>query len=187
MSNKNKKIMNSFEKRIIEECKYNATNNENAKNAFRADYEALASMLQNNMPKYADHLLGGFKIGLCPYMQFIGIEALKREDLPNNIAENGIYIQFKIDMADKTIEVHSWGHIYLSKEEQKATYLAMTGIKNVAKARGTKWFRKQKYKDITDLYNKIVKFYENVMQSVEDYTGGYPYKQGIGWVDPSKN
>ena len=119
MSNKNKKIMNSFEKGIIEECKYNATKNENAINAFRADYEALANMLQNNMSKYADHLLGGFKIGLCPYMQFIGIEALKREDLPNNIAENGIYIQFKIDMADKTVEVHSWGIYTYQKRNKK--------------------------------------------------------------------
>ena len=25
------------------------------------------------------------------------------------------------------------------------------------------------------------------MGCVEEYTGGYPYKQGIGWIDPQMN
>lgn len=179
--------MTYLEKIAADEHKFNECKKEEVKNAFRSEYNELTAMIHSNMPKYADHLLGGFRNGLCPYMQYVGIEALKTEDIPNNIDMNGIYIQFCIDMLDKTVEAHSWGHIYLSKEEQKATYSAMTGIKNVAKARGVKWFRKQKYKDIKDLYNKITKFYTNALQAVENYTGGYPYKQGIGWVDPSKN
>ena len=60
-------------------------------------------------------------------------------------------------------------------------------MKNLAKSRGLSWFRKQKFKDINDLYRRLRKFYDNMMDVVNEYTGGYPYKQGIGWVDPSKN
>ena len=63
----------------------------------------------------------------------------------------------------------------------------MTSMKNLAKGRGLSWFRKQKFKDINDLYRRLRKFYDNMMDVVNEYTGGYPYKQGIGWVDPSKN
>ena len=154
---------------------------------FRNDFNKLGEMMVNNMPDRADHVLGNFSVGLCPELQFIGWEALKHEDIPNNIPENGVYIYFKIDLIKKEVEVHLHGHVYLSREEQDATYLAMTSLKKIAKGRGIKWFRKQKYKDIEDLYKRMSTFYSNVMAAVNDYTGGYPYKQGIGWVDPSKN
>lgn len=161
--------------------------NENLINQFRADFNALGDMMANNMPERANHVIGNFSVGLCPNLQFIGWEALKNEDMPNGIKENGIHILFEIDFEKKSVEVFQSGHIWLSKEEQKATYLAMTGMKNLAKERGLGWFRKQKFKDINDLYKRLRKFYDNMMDIVNDYTGGYPYKQGIGWVDPSKN
>ena len=86
-----------------------------------------------------------------------------------------------------TIEVGDCGHIYLSKEEQKATYLAMTNIKKLCKARKVKWHRKYTYKNVEDLIKHITVFYERVMECVEEYTGGYPYKQGNGWTDPQMN
>ena len=156
-------------------------------NQFRTDFNALGDMMVNNMPERANHVIGNFSVGLCPNRQFIGWEALKKEDLPHGIKENGIHILFEIDFEKKSVEVFQSGHIWLSKEEQKATYLAMTGMKNLAKARGLRWFRKQKFKDINDLYKRLRQFYDNMMGVVNDYTGGYPYKQGIGWVDPSKN
>lgn len=156
-------------------------------NQYRADFNALGDKMVNDMPERADHVIGNFSVGLCPNLQFIGWEALKNKDIPYGIKENGIHIIFEIDFEKKSVEVFQSGHIYLCREEQKATYLAMTGMKNLAKSRGLGWFRKQKFKDINDLYKRLRKFYDNMMSIVNDYTGGYPYKEGIGWVDPSKN
>ena len=156
-------------------------------NQYRADFKALGDMMVNNMPERADHVIGNFSVGLCPELQCIGWEALKNEDMPHNIKEKGIYIIFKIDFAQIAVVIFQSGFIYLCRDEQKATYLAMTGMKNLAKCRGLSWFRKQKFKDINDLYRRLRKFYDNMMDIVNEYTGGYPYKQGIGWVDPSKN
>lgn len=156
-------------------------------NEFRSDYNTLGEMMQQNMPERANRVIGCFKKGIVPALQFIGWEALKKEDIPHNIADNGIFIEFEIDFKNKSVEVFRSGHIWLSREEQKATYLAMTCMKRLAKGRGVKWFRKQKFKDIHDLYIRMRKFYDNMMEIVEEYTGGYPYKQGIGWVDASMN
>lgn len=154
---------------------------------YRTDFYTLAELLVNNMPKYADHIIGNFTKGLCPSMQFIGLEALKHSDIPHNIPQNGVYIYFTIDFEEKSVEVHSSGHIYLSNEESKATYLAMTDLKQLTKMRGGKWMRKAKFKDINDLYKRISTFYVSVMEIVNEYTQGYPYKQGIGWRDKSLN
>ena len=160
---------------------------ENKINEYKANFNALATLMQDNMPTRANHVIGRYNVGLCPELQFIGWEALDVKDLPNNIDMNGIFIYFEIDFEKKSVEVHSSGHIYLCKEESKATYLAMTGFKKLCLARGCKWFRKQKFKDINDLYKRIATFYNNVMEVVNEYMGGYPYKQGIGWTNPAMN
>lgn len=178
--------MNIFEIMSDNE-KYNkCVNNSELKTLLKNDYTEIYSALTNNLPKYADHILGTFT-AFCPYQQYITIEALKPEDLPNNIRENGIYVSFVIDLIDHTIEVNNSGHIYLSKEEQRATNLAMINIKRLCKTRKVKWFRKYTYKSVEDLIKHIKAFYERVMGCVEEYTGGYPYKQGNGWTDPQMN
>ena len=146
------------------------------------EFSTLKSKLENCLPKYANHIIGTYNERLCPEIQFIGIEALKPQDIPYNISENGVYIRFKIDFINKSVEVFTYGHVYLSREEQDATNLAMASIKRIAVARNVKWFRKQKYKSIDDLYKRITDFYERAMSAVNDYTQGYPFKQGIGWV-----
>lgn len=156
-------------------------------NEYKEKFNALGEMMANNLPKYANHVLGNFSVGLCPELQFIGWEALKNEDLPNGIKENGIHVVFEIDFEKKSVEVFRSGHIWLSRDEQKATNLAMVGMKRLVTTRGGKWFRKQKFKDINDLYKRICKFYDSVMEIVDNYTNGYPYKQGNGWVNPSLN
>jgi hypothetical protein len=55
----------------------------------------------------------------------------------------------------------------------------MKSMQNVLVDNGGKKFRKQSYKDMKDLANKMEKYYKEVMAAVIDYTGGYPYKQGI--------
>lgn len=120
--------------------------------------------------------------GFCPYLLFVRFDALDPKDWDNGIADNSIYIDFKIDLYNKKVEVHSSGHIYLSPFD-KATiqykYLAMKSMQQVLADNGGKKFRKQSYKNMADLYTKMEKYYKEVMKEVMDYTGGYPYKQGI--------
>ena len=82
-------------------------------NQYRADFNALGVMMANNMPKRADHVVGNFSVGICPSLQFIGWEALKNEDIPYHIKENGIHIIFEIDFATKSVEVFQSGFINL--------------------------------------------------------------------------
>ena len=119
----------------------------------------------------------------CPYISFVTIDALESKDYPNNIAANSIYVCFEIYHTEKKVEIHSCGHIYISEEDKnnhsQYKYLAMHSMLHLAKVRNVKGLRKSKYKDIADLAQKINSTFENIMAEVEDYTGGYPYKQGI--------
>ena len=130
----------------------------------------------------AENVSVGKISGFCPYIIFVRLDALKREDWPNNIAGNSIFIDFEIDFFNKKVEVHQSGHVYLSpydKTTPKYKYLAMKSMQDVLVDNGGKKFRKQGYKDMKDLANKMQKYYKEVMTAVIDYTGGYPYKQGI--------
>lgn len=149
-------------------------NNESLKDTFRNDYNTLVSILNKEIENnpLADHLLGGFHIGLCPYIQFIGIESLPKEKLFNGIPENGVYVSFEIDMIEKSVEIHHSGHVEMTDDDKKATYLCMFGLKNIAKAYNIKWLRKFKYKDMNDLAKRIVTFYNNIMNAVNDLTEG---------------
>ena len=120
--------------------------------------------------------------GFCPYIIFVRLDALKREDWPNNIAENSIYIDFEIDLYNKKVSVFRSGSVWLSpydKTTPKYKYLAMKSMQNVLVDNGGKKFRKQNYKDMKDLAKKMQQYYAQVMEAVNDYTDGYPYKQGI--------
>ena len=75
-------------------------------------------------------------------------------------------------MIDKSVEVHSTGHVEMSNEDKKASYLCAFGLKNIAKAYNVKWFRKQKYKDMNDLAKRIIGFYTAIMTAVNDLTQG---------------
>ena len=105
------------------------------------------------------------------------MDMLKKEDWPNHIADNSIYIMYEIDMRAKTVEVSRNGHIYLSNEDSKKTYFAMCSMKKAHQAIGGKWFRRTKYKSAADLAKKMVAFYNSVKQTMEEVTNGYPYKQ----------
>lgn len=113
----------------------------------------------------------------CPELQYIRMDMLKKEDWPNHIADNSIYIMYEIDMRAKTVEVSRCGHIYLSDEDSKKLYFAMCSMKQAHKAIGGKWFRHTKYKSAADLAKKMVSFYNTVKQTMEEVTAGYPYKQ----------
>lgn len=112
----------------------------------------------------------------CPYQQFIRVSALRPEDEPA-IRENGVYVDFRVNMKEGKIEVHSTGHIWLTREDQRKSYLCMCGIRQVVESAGGKWFRKQAYKTPEDLAGRVSRFWSEVVAALDKMTEGYPYKQ----------
>lgn len=112
-----------------------------------------------------------------PYQQWVRLDALNTTDWPNGIAENSIYISFKIDMKEHKFEVSDCGHIYLSEADQEASYLCMCSMRKAVEAMGGKWMRKSAYKDAEDLAKKVRDFWTQAIECVKQATGGYPYKQ----------
>jgi len=87
-----------------------------------------------------------------------------------------MYLIFDIDFNDRIIELKDNGHIYLTKEDQHKSNLAMTGIKNLYKKEGKPYFRKTRYKSIDDCAKKILAFYNSTKELLNKYSEGYPYK-----------
>lgn len=146
----------------------------------KALFEEIVSKL--NEVSNAKKIYGTFDERFCPEMQWIRIDALNPENYPHGIADNSIFIEFKFDLAAKKLEVTRTGHIWLSPSD-KATdrykYLAMKSMTCVAEDMGKKKFRKSKFKNAEDAVKKMNDYYNMVMECVEKYTGGYPYKEGI--------
>ena len=109
---------------------------------------------------------------------YVTFESLNKEDYPHNIAENGKYVRFKIDLSAKKVELHSNGHIWLNKadkESEKYKYYAMRSMVSIAEEKGIKKFRKSKFTDAKSLFDKMNNYFQNVMEHVNIYSGGYPY------------
>lgn len=147
---------------------------------FKETFENIVETANKNTKAVAIRARYG---SFCPYLQFITYDALKKEDWPNHIEMNSISLTFEVHMDEKKVELHSFGHVYLSEKDKKSEqfkYLAMRSIIEVAAIDyGVKKFRKQKYKDIDDLCSKMEAYYNAVMNALIQYTGGYPYKKGI--------
>ena len=145
------------------------------KNEFEATKNALSEMVSGRV-------LGGFSDDLYTPLQFIRIDALEEKDYPHDIAENSVYLQFAINYDERKVELRGQGHVYLSKKDltlPQYKYLAMKSMTQIAVDKGGKKFRKSTFKDSKDLAKKLAKYYNDVMKYVIEYTGGYPYKQGI--------
>lgn len=150
--------------------------------AFENNFNNLLNTAKENSS--AVQIKGEFQQGICPYMQFITFDALKTEDYPHNIAMNSIYLCFTIDYQAKKVELHSTGSTWLSPKDKAENspykYLAMRGIAKIAaEDYGVKKFRKQTFKNTEDLFKKMETYYKAVIDALIQYTGGYPYKQGI--------
>ena len=117
--------------------------------------------------------------GFCPYMQFVRLDALNKEDYPHGIDKNSVYICFCINHLVYKVEVHTNGNVWLNekdKQTERYKYLCMKSMQQVYVDEGGKKFRKSKFKTEKDLCKKILDYFDNVMVEVEKYTGGYPYK-----------
>lgn len=120
--------------------------------------------------------------GYCPYLCFIRIDALLEKDYPHNISDNSIYIDYEIDFNENKFEVFKVGHVYLSPKDLKTDkykYLCMKSITNILVDKGGKKMRKTKHKDNKTTAKKMADYFNEVMKTVIEYTGGYPYKEGI--------
>lgn len=145
-------------------------------------FENLKSSLENSLTGNNCKSVFGTTGTFCPYLGYFALDALDRKDWPNGIAENSVFLRFRIDNKEHKVELQRGGHIWLSpsdKEREKYKYLCMRGMVDIAEEKGVKKFRKQGYKSIEDLTSKMVSYYTRVLEKVSEYTGGYPYKQGI--------
>lgn len=147
--------------------------------------ETFLSIIENLKSRNIDfckRIIARYDERWVPEKQFITVDALNEEDVPHRIAENSVYIMFSVDLKAQTVEVYRTGSIYLSesdKQTDRYKYYVMKSMTNVLKDNGGKAFRKQKYKDVNQLCDKIEKYFVSIMKEVEAYTGGYPYKGGI--------
>ncbi len=144
---------------------------------YRAKFDEIKRILITERPDGC--MFYGTFGSFCPYIQHITFDALKKEDWPHNISDNSIFLRFDIDFKGMTVKCERYGHIYLTSEDQKKSYLAMCSMKKIHEHMGERWMRKSKFKNARDLVAKMNRFYENVMVSVTKATGGYPYKQMI--------
>ena len=130
----------------------------------------------------AKHIYFDKSDGLTPYLLFVKFDALDKEDYPNGIDENSIYITFEINLFDKKVSVFRCGSVWLSPYDKtlpQYKYHCMKSMQNILIDNGGKKFRKQGYKDMNDLTMKMENYYIQVMKEVENYTDGYPYKKGV--------
>ena len=140
-------------------------------------YKQYFETLKDKFKKEGINATGTFKKLFGDYnSQWIRLSYLKPEDEPN-IADNGMYLIFDINFKNHIIELRQNGHIYLTKEDQRKSYLAMTGIKNLYKKEGKSYFRKTRYKSIDNCVKKILAFYNSTKELLDKYSEGYPYKQ----------
>lgn len=115
----------------------------------------------------------------APYLQWVRIDALRKEDWPNGLSDNSVFVDIQIDMQAQKFEVGNCGHIWLTDADERKSYLCMCSMRKAVEAVGGKWLRKSKYKDAADLAKKVRKFWEQTMDCVDRATGGYPYKKMI--------
>lgn len=126
-------------------------------------------------------LLNGLTLGgrfgeFCPYIQHFTLWFTKKEDIPA-ISENGMYLQFNINMKEKSIEVSRTGGIELTPEDKNKSYLYGCGLKEVHTHLGKKWMRKSRYKTAKDCADKMTNFFNDCLKTLEQATEGYPYKR----------
>ena len=150
--------------------------------AWRNEFDAIYNGIKNANVDNCKNVRGRYGT-FCPYLQFITMDALNKEDYPNGIADNSIYLTFTINLLEKKIEIHSCGHVWISKEDKEKypmdKYLAMHSMLQITKRNGGKVMRKSKFKNVDDAVAKMKKAFTDVMTQVIDYTNGYPYERGV--------
>lgn len=118
----------------------------------------------------------------CPEIQHIRFDFLRSADVPHGIDLNSIYLTFSVNMAEQKVELTDCGSTYLSpydKTTPRHRYMACRSIIDIAEEAGVKRFRKRGFKSAEKLAEILKEYADKVMEAVTQYTGGYPYKQGV--------
>lgn len=116
--------------------------------------------------KHADSVRGKFG-SFCPYLQYIRIDFVNPKDWENNISDNSNYIDFEFNLKDKSFEIIRYGHIWMTEHDMTKTHCAI----------GKKWMRKSKYSDNDKVVKKISTFIDDMFDTLNRTTTGYPYHQ----------
>lgn len=142
----------------------------------KEDFETLKKMLEDDGIYVVGRYREEFIYNDVLVSQYMRLSFLKEKDCPD-IWQNGQYLMFDIDFNTRSIELHSFGHIYLTKADQKKSYMTMCGYKQIFKYKGIPFFRKTKFKTAEDCYKKLKKFYDTTEKVLKEVTNGYPYKE----------
>lgn len=157
--------------------------NDDILNSWKNEYAEVMNLLQSAIDKNTYKAVYGDFYTFCPWSQYIRLDALNKEDWPNGIKNNSIFVSFEIDLANKKVEINSCGNVWISKQDKELytrdSYLAMHTMTEITKRNGGKVMRKSTYKDAKNLANRIINAFEGIMEQVIDYTSGYPYKEGV--------
>lgn len=109
---------------------------------------------------------------------FIDVNYNKECDYPHNQLLNAI--MFKFDNIDNKMNLLWFPHCNLSPYDKANEYkhYAMRSVKDLGKECKVN-FRKFDMKDEKNIVEKLAKYLNSIMEVIQVYTGGYPYKDGI--------
>ena len=135
----------------------------------RQELEKMCVQIQSECPlaKQVRYSCTNYYPNVC----FIVVDALAPQDYPHGISDNSVFLMFRIDFEEKNFECVRSGHIYLSEKDKRDN---PKGVR-----RGLKKMRKSKIKDNATTAHKMATYFNEVMEKVVEYTGSYPYKQGV--------
>lgn len=118
------------------------------------------------------------KVGsFCPNVQFVDFIFVDEKDYPNHILDNAFRVMIKFDFDSMSMEIFKSPHLWLTREDQDKTYLAMASLKTIMKSQGSKYMRKTKFKDSGDAGRKLNKFFFEMFNTILTVTDGYPYNE----------
>jgi hypothetical protein len=156
------------------------------------------------MPEYAEFVLGQFDVDYCkdelkklenlyksyiPEMKYLAgvpnenwtniyfkLDFLSKENHPNHISDNSIYLSFEYDIRGSSLELSSVGHLNLTDEDMKGKYkyYALKGFDAPYIDNGGKKFRKCRIDDFNaeEIFNKTKDWIRAVVDAALKDQGG---------------
>ena len=165
---------------IIKELQFQKEKQNGGIERWKAEYDETVRHLTAICTDRVDHICSRFTDNLAPYLQFVRIEALAPCDYPNGIDDNGVFLEFEIDLMAKKVILFRSGHLWITDADRerypKCRYLAMRSMPEIAENdHGVKKFRKQGYKTAGQLAEKMSDYWSKVIDAAERHSGPYPY------------
>lgn len=106
----------------------------------------------------------------------IRLDFLPKSEHPNGISDNSIFLEFRYDVEDSTIEVSNYGHLELTPQDKagKYKYYALKGFTAPYYDAGGKRFRKTRLDnfDADNVYDKTIDWIKAVVDAALKDQGG---------------